>query len=358
MSKLIFSRVTEEAALTQQLERHPAFLTRPFQNSSRGGVAPSRLPASNGSTWMVVTRLGNSAWMAFFQLDHEVVRRNYARVGLHENIDLGKAPEARAPGCADGDNRALAEEASSTAKIISSSAAGKRSSSSCDSERDITPAPVRTMLSATPTAMSGSRRDQPVAPTASTATTHAERSPHVGKQVLGVGRERRRVYPPRLALQDGGDDPVEKRCQQSHGDARTQVRQPCGVQQPRDAGDDDHQGRDQNHAALERAGHVFGLGVPVRVLEVGGTFGKAHRQKDGKGRDHIHHRLGCVGKQRDRAGKQKRPQLEHQHQERARKAQVGGAATPAQTHHRSELESLTTGKGRRASKKYRAPSRK
>ena len=99
-------------------------------------------------------------------------------------------------------------------------------------------------------------------------------------------------------------------------EAEGRVTDPDGIEEPLTGHDDDAHRRDQDQRALEAAREVFGLGVPVGMVLVGGPDRHRQREQGHDGREQVDERLERIGEQGDRAGEEIRPALEGDGEER------------------------------------------
>jgi len=128
----------------------------------------------------------------------------------------------------------------------------------------------------------------------------ADGSPHVGDQVPGIGLQRDRAHLRRLAQHRQREAPVEQRGRQRQRDAQPDRLDRPGMEQPLAGRADDGDGRGDDQHALEAAGEVLGLVMPVRVALVGRLSRPRHHHQREQRADQIHQPLDRVGEQAHR----------------------------------------------------------
>jgi len=83
----------------------------------------------------------------------------------------------------------------------------------------------------------------------------------------------------------------EDRDQQTYADVLDRLR----VEEPLHGADDDREGRDEDHPALDSGREELGLGVTEVVRLIRRLRRKAKHEQRDDGRDQVHDRLGGVG---------------------------------------------------------------
>ena len=130
----------------------------------------------------------------------------------------------------------------------------------------------------------------------------AERGPDVGHQVMAVGLEGDGLVAPARGQEHAGDAEVDQRGHAGDGEPQAGLLDRLGVEEAPPGRGGDGGRREQDEAALEGAGEVLGLAVPVGVLLVCRP-GRDRQGEEGHQRGgQVDQRLEGVGEQADGAG--------------------------------------------------------
>jgi hypothetical protein len=177
-------------------------------------------------------------------------------------------------------------------------------------ERRMMPTAVRVMFAATSSATTGSSHCQPVAIHEPDAGKHADTGPDIGEQMMRVGFERDGIVFASGAQHEQRDDQIYDGGGEGDGEADAQFLQRLGRDQAQGGGHGDADGGDEDQAAFEAAGKVFGFAVTVRVVLVGGARGDGQHGQRHDAAEEIDERLDRIRKQTHRAGDEIRGSLQ------------------------------------------------